>query len=52
MLQGNWSFSTGNPWWLILIPLVLPPLDLVELSQPGGPGPGPPRPGDLLPRRR
>ena len=26
MLQGNWSFSTGNPWWLILIPLVLPPL--------------------------
>ncbi len=26
MLQGNWSFSTGNPWFLILIPLVLPPL--------------------------
>ena len=26
MTQGNWSFSAGNPWWLILIPLVLPPL--------------------------
>ena len=26
MFRGNWSFATGNPWWLILIPLVLPPL--------------------------
>ena len=26
MLQGNWSFSTGNPWFLILIPLILPAL--------------------------
>ena len=26
MFRGNWSFSIGNPWWLILIPLVLPPL--------------------------
>ena len=26
MLLGNWSISAGNPWWLILIPLVLPPL--------------------------
>ena len=26
MVHGNWSFSTGNPWWLILLPLVLPPL--------------------------
>ena len=24
MLQGNWSFSTGNPWFLILIPLIVP----------------------------
>ncbi len=26
MMQGNWSFTAGNPWWLVLIPLVLPPL--------------------------
>ena len=26
MMLGNWSISVGNPWWLILIPLVLPPL--------------------------
>src|SRR5260370_23275738 len=26
MMLGNWSISVGNPWWLILIPLVIPPL--------------------------
>ena len=26
MMLGNWSISVGNPWWLILIPLVLAPL--------------------------
>jgi uncharacterized membrane protein/Mg-chelatase subunit ChlD len=26
MMMGNWSITVGNPWWLILIPLVLPPL--------------------------
>ena len=26
MMLGNWSITVGNPWWLILIPLVLPPL--------------------------
>src|SRR5271163_1063757 len=26
MMLGNWSITFGNPWWLILIPLVLPPL--------------------------
>ena len=26
MTLGNWSISVGNPWWLVLIPLVLPPL--------------------------
>src|SRR5271168_4218302 len=26
MMMGNWSISVGNPWWLILIPLVLPPI--------------------------
>ena len=47
MFRGNWSFSTGNPWWLILIPLVLPATGLVELSQPGGLGRGAAGPGDL-----
>jgi uncharacterized membrane protein/Mg-chelatase subunit ChlD len=26
MNLGNWSVSFGNPWWLLLLPLVLPPL--------------------------
>jgi uncharacterized membrane protein len=26
MMLGNWSITVGNPWLLILIPLVLPPL--------------------------
>jgi uncharacterized membrane protein/Mg-chelatase subunit ChlD len=26
MTLGNWSVTFGNPWWLILIPLVIPPL--------------------------
>jgi uncharacterized membrane protein len=26
MSLGNWSVTVGNPWWLVLIPLVLPPL--------------------------
>ena len=25
-MLSNWSISVGNPWWLLLIPLVLPPL--------------------------
>ncbi len=26
MVLSNWSISVGNPWWLILIPLLVPPL--------------------------
>jgi hypothetical protein len=26
MTLGNWSISFGNPWWLILIPVFIPPL--------------------------
>jgi uncharacterized membrane protein/Mg-chelatase subunit ChlD len=26
MMLGNWSITVGNPWWLILIPVLLPPL--------------------------
>jgi uncharacterized membrane protein len=26
MALGNWSISFGNPWWLVLIPLLVPPL--------------------------
>ena len=51
MMLGNWSITVGNPWWLILIPLVLPPLALVELSQPGRAGADPPGAGDLVPDR-
>ena len=40
----------GNPWWLILIPLVLPPLVWSSYRSLAGPGTGPPRPGDPLPR--
>jgi uncharacterized membrane protein len=25
-MLGNWSISVGNPWFLVLIPLVVPPL--------------------------
>jgi uncharacterized membrane protein len=26
MMLGNWSITFGNPWWLILLPVLLPPL--------------------------
>ena len=29
----------ADPWWLILLPLILPPLVLVSYQQPGGLGP-------------
>ena len=46
MMLGNWSISVGNPWWLILIPLVLPPLFWTSYQQPRRPGIAPPRAGD------
>ena len=49
MMLGNWSISVGNPWWLILIPLVLPPLVWIELPQPGRAGAGAAGAGDPVP---
>ena len=39
MMLGNWSISVGNPWWLILIPLVLPPLVWTSYRSLAGLGP-------------
>ncbi len=39
MNLGNWSFSVGNPWWLILIPLLLPPLIWASYRSLAGLGP-------------
>ena len=37
-MLGNLSITFGQPWWLILIPLILPPL--VWLSYGAWPGLG------------
>ncbi len=39
MMLGNWSITFGNPWWLILIPLVLPPLIWTSFRSLSGLGP-------------
>ena len=39
MMLGNWSISFGNPWWLILLPLVLPPLVWSSYRSLAGLGP-------------
>ena len=39
MMLGNWSITVGNPWWLILIPLVLPPLVWTSYRSLAGLGP-------------
>ena len=39
MTLGNWSIQVGNPWWLILIPLLLPPLVWVSYRSLAGLGP-------------
>ena len=38
-MLGNWSITVGNPWWLILIPLVLPPLVWTSYRSLAGLGP-------------
>ncbi len=38
MTLGNWSVTVGNPWWLILIPLILPPLVWVSARSLAGLG--------------
>ena len=40
---GNLTISVGKPWWLVLIPLLIPALILVQLPEPGRPGPVAPR---------
>ncbi len=39
MMGGNWSVSFGNPGWLILIPLLLPPLVWISYRSLAGLGP-------------
>ena len=39
MMLGNWSITFGNPWWLILIPLVIPPLIWTSFRSLSGLGP-------------
>jgi len=39
MNLGNWSISVGNPWWLLLIPLLLPPLIWTSYRSLAGLGP-------------
>jgi uncharacterized membrane protein len=39
MALGNWSISFGNPWWLLLIPLVIPPLAWASYRSLAGLGP-------------
>ncbi|MFI5455065.1 MAG: VWA domain-containing protein [Isosphaerales bacterium] len=39
MNLGNWSISVGNPWWLLLIPLLLPPLIWTSFRSLAGLGP-------------
>ncbi len=39
MMLGRWSITVGNPWWLILIPLIIPPLVVVSYRSLAGLGP-------------
>lgn len=37
-MPGNLSITVGSPWWLILLPLILPPLVLVSMKSLAGLG--------------
>src|SRR4051794_6985024 len=37
-MPGNLSITVGNPWWLVLLPLILPPLVLVSFRSLAGLG--------------
>jgi uncharacterized membrane protein len=37
-MLGNLSITVGSPWWLVLLPLILPPLVLVSLKSLSGLG--------------
>jgi uncharacterized membrane protein/Mg-chelatase subunit ChlD len=39
MALGNWSISFANPWWLVLIPLLIPPLVWASYRSLAGLGP-------------
>ena len=39
MMLGNWSVTVGNPWWLILIPMIVPPLIWMSYRSLAGLGP-------------
>ena len=39
MMLGRWSITVGNPWWLILIPLIIPPLVWMSYRSLAGLGP-------------
>ncbi len=38
MIGGNWSIAFGNPWWLILIPILVPPLVWISFRSLAGLG--------------
>src|SRR5689334_20013160 len=37
-MLGNLSLTVGNPWWLILLPLILPPLAILGARSLAGLG--------------
>jgi Mg-chelatase subunit ChlD len=37
-MLGNLSITVGNPWWLVALPLILPPLVLVSIRSLAGLG--------------
>src|SRR5262245_13168909 len=39
MMLGRWSITVGDPWWLILIPMILPPLVWMSYRSLAGLGP-------------
>src|SRR5262249_39796129 len=39
MTLGNWSVMVGNPWWLLLLPLIVPPLIWISYPSLAGRGP-------------
>ena len=38
-MLGNLSVTVGRPWWLLLLPLILPPLVLLSARSLSGLGP-------------
>src|SRR5262245_33395002 len=39
MMLGRWSITVGDPWWLILIPILIPPLIWMSYRSLAGLGP-------------